>query len=119
MFLVKIKGPNKWSPYPDLNRRPLPYQGSALPLSYMGKVVTPQLASFITITAATFGLADSKNTSYVRLPPKPCTLYLPLSIFSAYSGAGDRDRTDIISFEGWGSTIELHPHIALNFWWRG
>ena len=24
-------------------------------------------------------------------------------------GAGDRDRTDIISLEGWGSTIELHP----------
>jgi hypothetical protein len=44
---------------------------------------------------------------------------LALYIFSAYSGAGDRDRTDIISLEGWGSTIELHPHIALNFWWRG
>jgi hypothetical protein len=26
----------QWSPYPGLNRRPLPYQGSALPLSYMG-----------------------------------------------------------------------------------
>ena len=26
-----------WSPYPDLNWGPLPYQGSALPLSYMGK----------------------------------------------------------------------------------
>jgi hypothetical protein len=24
-------------------------------------------------------------------------------------GAGDRDRTDIISLEGWGSTFELHP----------
>ncbi len=26
-----------------------------------------------------------------------------------YIGAGDRDRTDVISLEGWGSTIELHP----------
>jgi hypothetical protein len=25
-----------WSPHPDLNRGPLPYQGSALPLSYVG-----------------------------------------------------------------------------------
>jgi hypothetical protein len=32
-----------WSPHPDLNRGPLPYQGSALPLSYVG-VVSPSLA---------------------------------------------------------------------------
>ena len=25
-------------------------------------------------------------------------------------GAGDRDRTGMASLEGWGSTIELHPH---------
>ena len=24
--------------------------------------------------------------------------------------AGDRDRTGMTSLEGWGSTIELHPH---------
>ena len=24
-------------------------------------------------------------------------------------GAGDRDRTGMVSLEGWGSTIELHP----------
>ena len=29
-----------WSPYPDLNWGPLPYQGSALPLSYMGIIST-------------------------------------------------------------------------------
>ena len=29
-----------WSPHPDLNRGPLPYQGSALPLSYVGKLFT-------------------------------------------------------------------------------
>ena len=26
-------------------------------------------------------------------------------------GAGDRNRTDAISLEGWSSTIELHPRI--------
>ena len=31
-------------------------------------------------------------------------------------GAGDRDRTDIISLEGWGSTIELHPHTGTGFY---
>ncbi|CAD5375462.1 hypothetical protein OF001_U10149 [Pseudomonas sp. OF001] len=30
------EGGRDWSPWADLNRRPLPYQGSALPLSYMG-----------------------------------------------------------------------------------
>ena len=29
-----------WSPHPDLNRGPLPYQGSALPLSYVGHSLT-------------------------------------------------------------------------------
>ena len=71
------------------------------------------------ITAAT--LRPRRSHKYV---PHVIATYathplLPLSLFSAYSGAGDRDRTDIISLEGWGSTIELHPHIALNFWWRG
>jgi hypothetical protein len=28
-------------------------------------------------------------------------------------GAGDRDRTGMASLEGWGSTIELHPHVVL------
>ena len=33
---TSIKGiNNKWSSYRELNSRPLPYQGSALPLSYM------------------------------------------------------------------------------------
>ena len=27
------------------------------------------------------------------------------------SGAGDGNRTHVISLEGWSSTIELHPHI--------
>jgi hypothetical protein len=54
--------PYNWSPHPDLNRGPLPYQGSALPLSYVG------------------------NSHSVE-PSFP-------------NGAGDGDRTHIISLEG-------------------
>ena len=32
--------------------------------------------------------------------------YLPLQ-----AGAGDGNRTHVTSLEGWGSTIELHPHV--------
>ncbi len=31
-------------------------------------------------------------------------------IYPGFCGAGDRDRTGMVSLEGWGSTIELHPH---------
>ncbi|SMG63102.1 hypothetical protein BMETH_1471_1 [methanotrophic bacterial endosymbiont of Bathymodiolus sp.] len=36
-------------------------------------------------------------------------------------GAGDGNRTHVISLEGWSSTIKLHPHNFLLFseWWRG
>jgi hypothetical protein len=27
------------------------------------------------------------------------------------TGAGDENRTRMTSLEGWGSTIELHPHV--------
>ena len=27
------------------------------------------------------------------------------------AGAGDGNRTHVISLEGWSSTIELHPHV--------
>jgi hypothetical protein len=30
-------------------------------------------------------------------------------VFMVKRGAGDRDRTGMVSLEGWGSTIELHP----------
>ena len=29
-------------------------------------------------------------------------------------GAGDGNRTHVISLEGWSSTIELHPHLTLH-----
>jgi hypothetical protein len=35
-----------------------------------------------------------------------------MSLFSEY-GAGDGNRTHVISLEGWSSTIELHPQIFL------
>ena len=31
----------------------------------------------------------------------------------AHIGAGDGNRTHVTSLEGWGSTIELHPHIVI------
>ncbi len=34
-------------------------------------------------------------------------------------GAGDGNRTHVISLEGWSSTIELHPQISYIIWWRG
>ena len=58
-----------WCPWADLNCRPLPYQGSALPLSYMGRI----------------------TKKFIRL------------------GAGEGNRTLVISLEGFCSTIELHP----------
>ena len=42
-----------------------------------------------------------------------------MSLISEY-GAGDGNRTHVISLEGWSSTIELHPQIYFNSrWWRG
>src|SRR5690606_13208920 len=65
-----------WCPWRGSNARPLPYQGSALPLSHMGM---NQLPATRTSRAA--------NTS----------------------GAGEGNRTLVISLEGFCSTIELHP----------
>ena len=64
----RIQRPRRWCPWRGLNARPLPYQGSALPLSYMG------------------GIRDA-----------------------TVAGAGEGNRTLVISLEGFCSTIELHP----------
>ena len=37
-------------------------------------------------------------------------LLYPTELWARKSGAGDENRTHAISLEGWGSTIELHPH---------
>src|ERR1700754_4518102 len=57
-----------WCPWRGLNTRPLPYQGSALPFSYMGAF-----------------------------------------LLSKFGGAGEGNRTLVVSLEGFCSTIELHP----------
>jgi hypothetical protein len=93
-----------WSPYPDLNRRPLPYQGSALPLSYMGNIILPGHSYPWTPIQLFYAY-----TQFSILNPAICHHIF----YQHIVGAGDRDRTDIISLEGWGSTIELHPHLHL------
>jgi hypothetical protein len=64
---------NAWCPWRGLNARPLPYQGSALPLSYMGAI--------------------------------SC-------LSTATAGAGEGNRTLVVSLEGFCSTIELHPRLS-------
>lgn len=67
-----------WCPWAGSNCRPLPYQGSALPLSHMG--------AFYASTTRT--------------------------------GAGEGNRTLVVSLEGFCSTIELHPHGPLTIPYR-
>ena len=71
----------EWCPWAGSNCRPLPYQGSALPLSHMG----------MTALQLHKNLCRNRQTD---------------------NGAGDGNRTRVISLEGWGSTIELLPHLA-------
>ena len=65
-----------WCPWRGLNTRPLPYQGSALPLSYMGA---------------------------------NCFFAAMLPVGKRVTGAGEGNRTLVVSLEGFCSTIELHP----------
>ena len=74
--------PEIWCPLRESDPRPLPYQGSALPLSQKGKCTQ-----------------RSANQRTNRTHPDRTNL-----------GAGDGNRTRVISLEGWGSTIELLPH---------
>jgi hypothetical protein len=64
-----------WCPWRESDPRPLPYQGSALPLSHMGNRPTHHAQ------ALTFN-----SLQYMTLQP--------------IGGAGDGDRTRIISLEG-------------------
>ena len=75
-------GAVNWCPWRESDPRPLPYQGSALPLSQKGKCTQ-----------------RSANQRTNRTHPDRTNL-----------GAGDGNRTRVISLEGWGSTIELLPH---------
>ena len=103
-----------------MNARPLPYQGSALPLSYNGEF---------------------------RCPLSPLSPWCPERKPRLTHGAGEGNRTLVVSLEGFCSTIELHPHLpasarlppsahlpatapmspsdgrlpkpSTSFWWRG
>ena len=75
---------DRWCPWRGSNTRPLPYQGSALPLSYKGQTRKGQTVRRIRTVAFTATLLPS-------------------------SGAGEGNRTLVISLEGFCSTIELHP----------
>jgi hypothetical protein len=59
--------------------------------------------------------AQTLLSPFLPIPLKK-TCYTPilLSIWPralGRSGAGDGNRTHVTSLEGWGSTIELHPHV--------
>src|SRR6185369_5511101 len=79
-----------WCPWSGLNARPLPYQGSALPLSYMGRKVGSE---------TTFQLVLIFVVSFVKVVSDPTF------------GAGEGNRTLVVSLEGFCSTIELHPRV--------
>ena len=77
MIHTKKINHKNWCPWAGSNCRPLPYQGSALPLSHMGSALTSHCV----------------DTAH-ELPK---------------AGAGEGNRTLVISLEGFSSTIELHP----------
>ncbi len=54
-----------WCPDPDSNRGQLPLQGSALPLSYLGKQIN--LTTYI-LLHKTIGFSTSCKRSYVKYP---------------------------------------------------
>ena len=50
-------------------------------------------------------------------PPAYClegSCSIQLSYWRIFNGAGDGNRTHAASLEGWNSTIELHPHVAVS-----
>ena len=83
----------RWCPWADLNCRPLPYQGSALPLSYMGEL---------------FGAGEGNRTLTVSLEGFCSTIELhPLFHLIAPSviGGGRRIRT----FEAHATDLQSAP----------
>ena len=93
---VLLDAVNSWCPWSGLNARPLPYQGSALPLSYMGRKTESQ--AFAKIESDPSFLTTSHA---VRV----------LHIQNRSLGAGEGNRTLVVSLEGFCSTIELHPRV--------
>ena len=82
-----------WSCCWGLNPGPLPYQGSALPLSYSSLV----RGLFAAVTVAGKGRVGGPIQRFTA------------GTASTRSGAGDGNRTHVCSLEGCRSTIELRP----------
>src|SRR3978361_1385775 len=72
----------RWCPWRGSNARPLPYQGSALPLSHMG---TDRIRI---------------NTGLETKATKPVPTQHKLLEYNRTTGAGDGNRTRVISLEG-------------------
>lgn len=64
-----------WSSWTDLNRRPHPYQGCALPLSYMSKTAKLERAAGIE-PASSAWKAEVLPLNYARLPTLATTTHL-------------------------------------------
>ena len=89
-----------WSCCWDLNPGPLPYQGSALPLSYSSMLrSSPERRSHESLG----NLIEKNATGFAPSSPRREARQ------EKGGGAGEGDRTLTTSLEGWGSTIELRP----------
>jgi hypothetical protein len=97
---------NPWCPWSGSNARPLPYQGSALPLSYMGAKRRFALLPVLPVSCSV--LAPCSGPARARLESRRVYRYCRPSNRQIH-GAGEGNRTLVVSLEGFCSTIELHP----------
>ena len=79
-----------WSPHPGSNRGPLPYQGSALPLSYVGRCSVPR-------ESGRDGAGNGVRTRDIQLGR--LTLY-QLSYSRLAAGPGEGLRDEVVPREG-------------------
>ena len=112
-----------------MNARPLPYQGSALPLSYkslrsrFGGELRRYKQLRVQQHTRRLMLQLQKNAPCIsRAKSTPNYVWRFSTPLRQKLGAGERDRTVVCSLEGCRSTIELLPH-NLKFtrkysWWR-
>ena len=57
-------------------------------------------------------MVEPSNVDYVGFILLQKKTYRLISL-SLLNGADDGNRTHVVSLEGWGSTIKLHPHMSL------
>ena len=127
-----------WCPWSGLNARPLPYQGSALPLSYMGRKTSLPSRRARAVRVSQGPEAELQPPRHTfRNPCLPQFHFgnIPGARDGCRNGAGEGNRTLVVSLEGFCSTIELHPrahapplgcsasihapHFLIPEWWRG